>query len=106
MSNKSSLSSVISADETTLPEKIISKEELSSKLDFELIEEYRSPTYSEKDREILLKEINRRDKLLVLELINTLNINYSFTNSSFVKMILLEILEIHWIFLSSSSNEP
>ena len=93
MSNKSSLSSVISADETTLPEKIISKEELSSKLDFELIEEYRSPTYSEKDREILLKEINRRDKLLVLELINTLNINYSFTNSSFVKMILLEILE-------------
>ena len=107
MNSKTLLSSLTISDSSSNLDEVESKSSISSKsllnkFDFELIEEYTQPSLIKSDREIVLNEINTRNNLLVLELINTLNLKYSFSNSSFVKSLLLEILDSQ--IMGSHSN--
>jgi len=118
MNSKTLLSSLTISDSSDSLDEIeskssISSKSLSNKFDFELIEEYTQPSLFKTDREIVLNEINTRNNLLVLELINTLNLKYSFSNSSFVKSLLLEILDSQIIsfplkiqIIQTFSNNP
>ena len=97
MNSKTLLSSLtISSNDEVSQESLtssINPKSLLNKFDFELIEDYTQPSLTKIDREIILSEINSRNKLLILELINTLNLKYTFSNSSFVKSLLLEVLD-------------
>ena len=92
MSNNKSLLSSILVDEKENVDINVLVKSLKTKLDFELAEDFTNPTYSKEEREVILEELEKRDKLLINEIINNLNSNYIFSNLSSTKVILSELL--------------